>query len=119
LKFFIKDGDYYDIPYQFVSFKKSTRHMSSKTVSPNLARPRLYSTKYDMLRNEKYTGRVLLQKAISTGVFQINNNGLMNRHLYVGTHEAIVSDELFQAVQQAKQERSKSLENKFAVDLSI
>jgi len=72
-----------------------------------------------LLSNEKYTGRVLLQKTISTGISQINNDGLMNRYLYVGTHEAIISDELFQAVQQAKQERSKSLENKFAIDLSL
>lgn len=72
-----------------------------------------------LLSNEKYTGRVLLQKTISTGISQINNDGLVNRYLYVGTHEAIISDELFQAVQQAKQERSKSLENKFAIDLSL
>jgi len=73
----------------------------------------------NLLSNEKYTGRVLLQKTISTGISQINNDGLMNRYLYVGTHEAIISDELFQAVQQTKQERSKSLQNKFAIDLSL
>jgi len=88
----IKDGDYYDIPYQFVSHKRSTQHMTPKTVSPNLARLRLYSTKYDMLWNEKYTGRVLLQKTVSTGTAQIENSGLMDRYLYIGSHEAIVSD---------------------------
>ena len=72
-----------------------------------------------LLSNEKYTGRVLLQKTISTGVSQIDNNGLMNRYLYIGTHEAIISDELFQAVQQTKQERAKSSRNKFAIDLSL
>jgi len=44
---------------------------------------------------------------------------LMNRYLYIGTHEAIISDELFQAVQQTWQERSKSPQNKFAINLSL
>jgi len=70
-----------------------------------------------LLSNEKYTGRVLLQKTISTGVYQINNDDLMNRYLYIGTHEAIISDGLFQAVQQAKRERAKSPQNKFVIDL--
>ena len=61
-----------------------------------------------LLSNEKYTGRVLLQKTISTGFSQIENNGLMEWYLYTGTHEAIISDELFAAVQEAKQERAKS-----------
>ena len=64
-----------------------------------------------LLSNEKYTGRVLLQKTISTGAVQIENNGLMNRYLYAGHHEAILSDELFNAVQKEKLYRSKSQEN--------
>ena len=63
-----------------------------------------------LLSNEKYTGRVLLQKTISTGVSQIENNGLVNRYLYTGHHEAIISVELFEAVQREKQSRSKSPE---------
>ena len=35
-----------------------------------------------LLSNEKYTGRVLLQKTVSTGAIQIENNGLMERYLY-------------------------------------
>lgn len=35
-----------------------------------------------LLSNEKYTGRVMLQKTISTGAVQIENNGLMDRYLY-------------------------------------
>ena len=64
-----------------------------------------------LLSNEKYTGRVLLQKTISTGAVQIENDGLMDRYLHTGTHEAIVSDEMFEAVQQEKLRRSKSSEN--------
>ena len=33
-----------------------------------------------LLSNEKYTGRVLLQKTISTGTVQIENDGLMERY---------------------------------------
>ena len=35
-----------------------------------------------LLSNEKYTGRVLLQKTISTGASQIKNDGIMERSLY-------------------------------------
>ena len=60
-----------------------------------------------LLSNEKYTGRVLLQKTASTGAVQIENNGLINRFLYTDTHEAIISYEMFMAVQQEKLSRSK------------
>ena len=60
-----------------------------------------------LLSNEKYTGRVMLQKTISTGAVQIENDGLMERYLYTGTHEAIISDEMFMVVQQEKLNRSK------------
>ena len=64
-----------------------------------------------LLSNEKYTGRVLLQKTISVGGSQIENNGLMDRYPYTDAHEAIISDEVFQAVQQEKLSRSKNSEN--------
>lgn len=63
-----------------------------------------------LLSNEKYTGRVLLQKTISTGTVQIENDGLMERYFYTDTHEAIISDEMFKAVQEEKQKRSNTLE---------
>ena len=68
-----------------------------------------------LLSNEKYTGRVLLQKTISTGAVQIENDGLMDRYLQTGTHEASVSDEMFEAVQQEKLRRSKSSENTLSI----
>lgn len=64
-----------------------------------------------LLSNEKYTGRVLLQKTISIGAVQIENDGLMDRYLYTNSHEAIISDELFEAVQQEKFSRSKNPES--------
>ena len=68
-----------------------------------------------LLSNEKYTGRVLLQKTISTGAVQIENDGLMERDLHTETHEASISDEMFEAVQQEKLRRSKSSENTLSI----
>ena len=70
-----------------------------------------------LLSNEKYTGRVILQKTISTGAVQIENNGPMERYLYTGSHEAIISDEMFKVVQKEKQKRSNILENRFAIKM--
>ena len=53
----------------------------------------------------------MLQKTINTRAVQIENNGLMDRYLYTDTHEAIVSDEMFMAVQQKKLSRSKEPQN--------
>lgn len=72
-----------------------------------------------LLSNEKYTGRVLLQKTVSIGGVQIENNGLMNRYLYTDSHEAIISDEMFQAVQQKKLSRAKNSENMIAMNLTF
>ena len=72
-----------------------------------------------LLSNKKYTGRVLLQKTVSTGAVQIENNGLMDRYLYTGTHEAIIPDEMFIAVQQEKLSRSKEPQNNVAMKLSL
>ena len=68
-----------------------------------------------LLSNEKYTVRVLLQKTISTGASQIENDGLMDRYLYIGTHEAIIADEMFMSVQQEKLTRTivKTVEKRY------
>ena len=72
-----------------------------------------------LLSNEKYTGRVLLQKTVSTGTAQIKNDGLMGRYLYTDSHEAIISDEVFQAVQQKKLSCAKNPENMVAMNLTF
>ncbi len=59
-----------------------------------------------LLSNEKYTGRVLLQKTISVGSFKIKNDGFMNRYLYSDSHEAIIADEIFRIVQEEKLRRT-------------
>lgn len=68
-----------------------------------------------LLSNEKYTGRVLLQKTVSTGFSQIENNGFIDRYLHIGTHEAIISDDLFAKAQREKLKRSKNPENVIAI----
>lgn len=70
-----------------------------------------------LLSNEKYTGRVLLQKTISTGISQINNNGIISQYLYTETHEPIIPDDLFFNVQKAKVKRSKSSNNEFSIKI--
>ena len=72
-----------------------------------------------LLSNEKYTGRVLLRKTISVGGSQIKNDGFMERYLYTDLHEAIISDEMFQAVQRKKLSRAKNPENTVAVNLTF
>ena len=70
-----------------------------------------------LLSNEKYTGRVMLQKTISTGAVQIENDGLMERYLYTGTHEAIISDETFKATQQEKLYRTKCTKSEYTAQI--
>ena len=72
-----------------------------------------------LLSNEKYAGRVLLQKTINTGAAQIENDGLMERYLYTDTHEAIILDEMFIEVQQEKLSWSKEPQNHVAMKLSL
>lgn len=64
-----------------------------------------------LLSNGKYTGRVLLQKTISIGGSQIENNGLMDWYLYTDSHEAIISGEMFMTAQQEKLSRAKNPES--------
>jgi len=61
-----------------------------------------------LIPNEKYTGRVLLQKTVSVGGFQMKDDGFMNRYLCTDSHKAIIPDEMFQAAQQEKLSRAKN-----------
>ena len=65
-----------------------------------------------LLSNEKYTGRVLLQKTISMGSSQIKNNGRMVRYLIADAHAAIISDETFREAQLEKQRRTNIQEQR-------
>lgn len=55
-----------------------------------------------MLINEKYTGSVMLQKTYIEDFFtgrQVRNTGQLDRYLIKNSHEAIVSEEIFERVQ--------------------
>ena len=62
---------------------------------------------------------MLLQKTISIGAAQIENNGLVDRYLYTDAHETVISDEMFMAVQQEKISRSKELQNLAVMKLTF
>ena len=98
------------------SLGKIAAGMERQGVPSPTGKPRWNRETIDkLLSNEKYTGRVLLQKTVSTGAVQIENNGLMERYLYTGSHEAIISDEMFMAVQQEKLKRTRDPENTIAM----
>ena len=62
-------------------------------------------TLHKLLRNEKYTGDVLLQKTFVEDLFsgkQIKNNGKLEKYLIHEHHPAIISRELFEAANQAQ-----------------
>lgn len=59
-----------------------------------------------LLCNEKYTGSVLLQKTLSICGAQFTNEGELEQVLIRNHHEAIISDEVFEKVQQLKNERT-------------
>ena len=102
------------------SLGKIAASLEQKGILSPTGRPKWNREAIDkLLSNEKYTGRVLLQKTVSTGAVQIENDGLMDRYLYTGSHEAIISDEIFMAVQQEKLKRSKTLENTVVISLTF
>ena len=61
-----------------------------------------------LLSNEKYIGCVLLQKTVSVGGYQVQNTGFQDQYLYSSNHEAIISSEIFQAVQNEKKRRGRN-----------
>jgi hypothetical protein len=102
------------------SLGKIAAGLERKGIPSPTGRPKWNREAIDkLLSNEKYIGRVLLQKTVNTGAVQIENNGLIKRYLYTGSHEAIISDEMFMAVQQEKIKRAKNPENTIAMDLTF
>jgi site-specific DNA recombinase len=61
-----------------------------------------------ILKNEKYTGDVILQKTYTDSRFNKRTNyGEKNRYLIENHHEAIISHEMFEAVEAALNQRAK------------
>ncbi len=71
-----------------------------------------------LLSNEKYTGSVLLQKTLSFCGVQFQNDGELQQVLIRNHHDAIISSQDFERVQQIKDERAKSLRSNEFVDLT-
>lgn len=72
-----------------------------------------------LLSNEKYTGRVLLQKTVSVGGSKMKNDGFIDRYFYSNPHEAIISDVAFNAAQEEKSKRTKHPENTITMNLKF
>ena len=89
------------------SLGKSAARLEKQDVSSPSGKPKWNREALSkLISNEKYAGRVLLQKTVSTGGTQFKNNGFMERYLYSDSHEAIISDDVFKAMQQEKLRRT-------------
>lgn len=67
-----------------------------------------------MLRNEKYTGNSLLQKTYINNHLQkekLKNVGILPQYYAEGTHESIISIEIFEAVQEIMAQKAKTCEH--------
>ena len=63
-----------------------------------------------LLSNEKYTGAVLLQKTMSVCSTQFANDGELQQVLIENHHEAIISQDIFDEVQDMKLQRFRKQE---------
>ncbi len=61
-----------------------------------------------LLSNEKYTGCALLQKTRTEHGRQIRNGGQTDQYMYLDNNPAIISKEMFNAVQEEKLNRSRN-----------
>ena len=74
------------------------------------------STIVRMLQNEKYTGNAILRKTYTADYLtkrKVVNNGEMAKYHVTGSHEAIISEEEFNLVQDEMRERSSKVHNQY------
>jgi len=91
------------------SFGKIAKSLEKSGISsPTGKRKWNREARSKLLSNEKYIGSVLLQKTMSENGCQAKNLGDLDRILIRNHHPAIVSSEIFEAVQRAKAECSKN-----------
>ena len=92
-----------------MSSGKIVAELSKRGITSPTGKPKWNREAIDkLLSNEKYTGRVLLQKTVSFCDIQIRNDGFAAKYLYENAHDPIISDEMFQEVQRKKLQRSKN-----------
>ena len=87
------------------------QHIQSPTRKPKWNREAIDK----LLANEKYTGRVLLQKTVNGW----DNAGEEKRYLYNSKHEAIITDELFRTVQSERLCRSRNPDKMLAMNMAF
>lgn len=99
----------FDLYLQGFSCLRIKRELESRKIKTTTGNEKWYaSTIEKMLRNEKYMGDALLQKTYTVDFLnkkRIINNGIVSQYYVKNSHEAIVSREVFYAVQEEKQNR--------------
>ncbi len=68
-----------------------------------------------LLTNEKYAGRVLLQKTAGGR----DNPKYEDRYIYYDTHEAIIPDDLFRAAREEWNRRSRNPDETLAMSMTF
>lgn len=86
------------------------KHLEGKNIKSPTDKNKWYATTIShMLSNEKYKGDALLQKSYTTDFInktRVKNNGIVPQYYVEGSHEAIISKELWNLVQEEKARRN-------------
>jgi len=93
--------------YSFANIKKHLEEAGIKTVT---GKDKWHvSTISDMISNEKYMGDALLQKSYTTDFInktRVKNTGIVPQYYVEGSHEGIISKELWDQVQEERARRA-------------
>ncbi|WP_075367335.1 recombinase family protein [Desulfosporosinus metallidurans] len=99
------------------------KQLEEKGIKSPTGKNKWYSTTIShMLSNEKYMGDALLQKSYTTDFInktRVKNNGIVPQYYVEGSHEAIISKELWNLVQEEKARRNnirKSIDKRATTD---
>ena len=91
------------------SLGKIAAGFEEQDILPPTGKPKWNREAIDkLLSNGKCANRILLQKTFSTSSIQIKNDGRIDPYFYIDSHEDIISDGLFEAVQEELCNRSKN-----------
>lgn len=71
-----------------------------------------------LISNEKYTGRVMLQKTHTLCGIQLENDGELQKILITNHHKPIISIEEFEKVQSLKMKRAKPTKNEMSMKMT-
>ncbi|OGO76916.1 MAG: serine recombinase, partial [Clostridiales bacterium GWB2_37_7] len=92
------------------SFEKIKKHLEENDIKTATGKDKWYvSTIGHMLSNEKYMGDALLQKSYTTDFInktRVKNTGIVPQYYVEGSHEGIISKELWNRVQEERARRA-------------